>query len=119
MSLTEKRQRAVQTRSRLPLMERCKLMGINRSGVYYKPKITSALNEQLMRTIDQCFMAHPYYGVARMTTYLKEDLGYQINEKRVRKTISSNASKNHLCQAQTTLRDKANCHYPYLLADSK
>ncbi|MEZ4845338.1 MAG: IS3 family transposase [Bacteroidia bacterium] len=119
MSLTEKRQRAVQTRSRLPLMERCKLMGINRSGVYYKPKITSALNEQLMRTIDQCFMAHPYYGVARMTTYLKEDLGYQINEKRVRRLYRQMRLKTIYAKPKTTLRDKANCHYPYLLGGLK
>ena len=36
MSLAEKRQRAMQTRSRLPLDERCKLMSISRSGIYYK-----------------------------------------------------------------------------------
>lgn len=43
MSLAEKRQRAMQTRSRLPLDERCKLMSISRSGIYYKPKKASAL----------------------------------------------------------------------------
>jgi predicted DNA-binding transcriptional regulator AlpA len=48
MSLAEKRQRAMQTRSRLPLQERCKLMSISRSGIYYKPKKESALNERLM-----------------------------------------------------------------------
>ena len=45
MSLAEKRQRAMQTRSRLPLDERCKLMSISRSGIYYKLKKASALND--------------------------------------------------------------------------
>jgi putative transposase len=61
MSLAEKRQRAMQTRSRLPLQERCKLVGINRSGVYYKPRRESSLNERLMHAIDKYFLIHPYY----------------------------------------------------------
>jgi putative transposase len=115
MSLAEKRQRAVQTRSRLSLQDRCNLMRINRSGVYYKPKRTSVLNERLMRAIDQCFLEHPYYGVARMTTYLNKDMGYCVNEKRVRRLYRQMNLKTIYARPKTTLRDKASYIYPYLL----
>ena len=119
MSLAEKRQRAMQTRSRLPLQDRCKLMSISRSGVYYKPKKESALNERLMRAIDKYFLAHPYYGVARMTTYLNKDLGYQVNEKRVRRLYHQMNLRTIYARPRTTLRDKASYIYPYLLTGLK
>ena len=115
MSLAEKRQRAAQRRSRLPLKERCKLLSINRSGMYYKPKGESMLNEQLMRAIDACFLRHPYYGVPRMTTYLNKDLGYRVNQKRVRRLYQLMNLKTIYARPRTTVRDKASYIYPYLL----
>ena len=119
MSLAEKRQRAMQTRSRLPLQERCKLMSISRSGVYYKPKKESALNERLMQAIDKCFLAHPYYGVARMTTYLNMDLDYPVNENRVRRLYHQMNLRTIYTRQRTTVRDKASYIYPYLLTGLK
>ena len=42
-----------------------------------------AINLNLMRLIDEKFIDCPFYGVPRMTTWLKEDKGYSINHKRI------------------------------------
>ena len=36
-----------------------------------------------MRLIDEQHMKYPFYGVPRMTTYLRKDLGLLVNHKRV------------------------------------
>ena len=82
MSTTEKRQKVVKSHPRLSLEKQCKILQIHRSGLYYTPKGESPLNLTLMNIIDKQFLKHPYYGVERMTDYLKLDLGYCINIKR-------------------------------------
>src|SRR5690554_5920725 len=45
MSTADKRQQAVKTYPGLSLSKRCKILGVSRSTIYYKPKGESALNE--------------------------------------------------------------------------
>jgi putative transposase len=87
MSSTVRRQLVVLSHPRLSLSKQCTILDISRSSVYYKPRGESALNEQLMKHIDRYFLLHPYYGVERMTDYLNMDLGYRVNEKRVRRAV--------------------------------
>jgi len=67
MSTTEKRQALVTSHPRLSLSKQCKILDIQRSSIYYKPRGESGLNQQLMNCIDRYFLEHPYYGVERMT----------------------------------------------------
>ena len=85
MSTTERRQKVVKSHPRLGLVQQCELLGIHRSGLYFRPKSESVLNLELMKEIDAYFLEHPYYGVERMTDYLNLDLGYRVNVKRVRR----------------------------------
>jgi putative transposase len=85
MSSTERRQLVVSSHPRLSLSKQCTILNISRSNIYYKPKGESTLNEQLMKHIDRYFLLHPYYGVERMMDYLNMDLGYRVNEKRLRR----------------------------------
>ncbi|WP_170845820.1 IS3 family transposase [Parapedobacter composti] len=41
-----------------------------------------------MKAIDRKFLDCPFYGVERMTAYLKMDLGYSVGEKRIRRLRS-------------------------------
>ncbi|WP_443020430.1 IS3 family transposase [Sphingobacterium sp. SYP-B4668] len=38
-----------------------------------------------MNAIDHKFLDCPFYGVERMTDYLRQDLGYFVGQKRVRR----------------------------------
>ena len=68
-----------------------------------------------MSKIDQYFLEHPYYGVERMTDYLNMDLGFRVNVKRVRRLYQLMRLNTIYCKPRTTIRDKANYIYPYLL----
>jgi putative transposase len=117
MSTTQRRLRVVKSHPRLSLFRQCELLNISRSNQYYVPKGESQLNLQLMRAIDECFMEHPYYGVERMTVYLNKDLGYRVNEKRIRRLYRVMRLETIYCYPKTTVRDKASYIYPYLLRD--
>lgn len=115
MSTTERRQLVVSAHPRVSLTKQCEFLDISRSSVYYKPKGQSALNEVLMKHIDRHFLEHPYYGVKRMTEYLNKDLGYRVNEKRVRRLYKIMNLKTIYPKPITTKRDPLTYKYPYLL----
>jgi len=115
MSSTERRQLVVVSHPRLSLSKQCDILDISRSSIYYKPRGQNALNEQLMKHIDRYFLIHPYYGVERMTDYLNMDLGYRVNEKRVRRLYKLMNLKTIYARPSTTKRDPEKYIYPYLL----
>ena len=119
MSTTQKRQKVVRSHPRLSLAQQCKILEIHRSGLYYKPKGESPLNLKLMKAIDKQFLAHPYYGVERMTDYLKLDLRYRVNVKRIRRLYKIMGLQTIYDKPKTTIKDKTSYVYPYLLKDLK
>ena len=47
---------------RLSIVRQCELVGISRSGFYHRPASESTMKLELMRLIDEPFMATPRYG---------------------------------------------------------
>lgn len=119
MSTTERRQKVVKSHPRLGLVQQCKILSIQRSGLYYRPRSEGVLNLKLMKEIDAHFLEHPYYGVERMTDYLNLDLGYRINIKRVRRLYMLMGLRTIYRKPRTTIRDPESYKYPYLLRDLK
>jgi putative transposase len=68
------------------LRQQCGLLGTNRSSLYYQPQGESDENLLLMRLLDEQYTQTPYYGVFKMTAYLRT-LGHVVNEKRVRRLL--------------------------------
>jgi putative transposase len=62
----------------LSISDRCEILGIHRSGLYYHTRGESALNMQLMNIIDREFFDKPFYGVRRMKHHLRL-MGYPVN----------------------------------------
>jgi putative transposase len=115
MSSTEKRQKIDKTHPRLSLQKQSELVSIHGSSIYYQPKGVSVLNQELMKEIDKYFLEHLYYGVEGMTTYLNMDLGYNVTIKRVRRLYNKMGLQTIDRAARTTVRNKAEYVYPYLL----
>jgi putative transposase len=65
-----------------------------------------------MKYIDRQFLLHPYYGVERMTAYLNLDLGYRVNEKRIRRLYRIMSLKTIYAKTKTTTRDPEKYIYP-------
>jgi putative transposase len=92
----------------------CELLGLARSTAYYQPKPESEENLALMRLLDEQYTQTPFYGVRRMTEWLRAE-GYGVNPKRVRALLR----KMGLCAIypapKTTTANLQHRIYPYLL----
>ena len=98
---------------KIPVSRQCELLGLGRSSLYYRPSCDESYNEHLMQLIDGEYTRHPFYGVPRMTVYLRRK-GHLVNLKRIRRLMGLEAiypkSKRNL-----SLPEKAHKKYPYLL----
>lgn len=116
MSLDEKRSLISPDYKKMSISKQCKILGLSRSSLYFKPKGESALNQQLMKVIDRKFLECPFYGVKRMVAYLKYDLGYlHIGENRVRNLYKKMAIETLYPKPKLSKADRTAYKYPYLL----
>jgi putative transposase len=70
----------------ISIHRQCDLIGLNRSSWYYQAAQETPENERLMQLIDQQFTKTPFYGVRRMTAWLRLQ-GNAVNPKRVRRLM--------------------------------
>lgn len=118
MSTMEKRGLVSPKYSALSVSAQCKLIGLQRSSYYFKPRGESLLNQRLMKAIDRKFLECPFYGVERMTDHLR-GLGYHVGVKRVRRlyrlmNLRTIYPKRNLSKTKAT-----DYKYPYLLKGLK
>ena len=71
----------------ISIQRQCELVGLVRSMWYYQPKLESLEDLHLMKLLDEKYMERPYFGVLRMTEWLKKKLKEQINPKHVRRLL--------------------------------
>lgn len=101
---------------KMSVKRQCELLEVCRSSFYYVPQQEGSENQELMKLIDKQYMETPFYGVLRMTEYLRE-LGHRVNPKRIRRLYQlmdlhaigprPNTSKPHKGDGHTI--------FPYLL----
>ena len=70
----------------IPIYRQCELLGLARSTYYYDSQRQDSYNQMLMGLIDEQFTRIPFYGVPRMTAWLKLQ-GQEVNHKRVRRLM--------------------------------
>lgn len=98
----------------IPIDRQCVLLGISRSAYYYQAAEIDPLDLVLMKQIDEQYTRTPFYGVLRMTAWLRRG-GHRVNPKRVRRLmrlmgLEAIYPKPNLSQAAA-----AHPKYPYLL----
>jgi putative transposase len=89
-------------------------LGINRSSLYYSPKVESDENLEIMRLLGRQYLFTPFYGYRKMTVWL-ENHNYWVNEKRVRRLMKLVNWKTIFREPRTTICNKEHKKYPYLL----
>jgi len=82
--------------------------------VYYEPKEESEENEALMRLLDEQYTQTPFYGVRRMTAWLRGE-GYVVNPKRVSRLIRKMGLWAIYPGPSTSKPGAGHRIYPYLL----
>ncbi|MFD2671787.1 IS3 family transposase [Marinicrinis sediminis] len=102
--------------ARIHMKRQCKLLSINRTSMYRKPKKKqpSDVNIQLMHLIDEIYTRHPYFGYRRMTACLQER-GFSVNVKRVRRLMKIMGLEAIYPKPNLSKRLHAKYCRPYLL----
>jgi len=115
MSLDQKRHLVSRENAPMSILKQCELLEIHRSGIYYKPKLESILNLKLMRMIDEKFIYSPFYGVQRMTTWLRYDMGCIVNHKCIERLYKVMGLQTIFPKKNLSKRNQKHKIYPYLL----
>ncbi len=106
------------THRKITIKRQCELLGLSRSGWYYRSIGESELNLTLMRMIDEQYTRIPFYGSPKMTAWLRRQ-GYQVNHKRVERLMNLMGLHAAQPRANTSRKHPENKIYPYLLAGVK
>jgi putative transposase len=104
------------TDRRVSLVRQCRLVGINRSSLYYRPKAPDEPTLELMRRIDEQYLKTPFYGSRKMTVWLREQ-GYAVGRDRVRRLMRLLGLEVIYQKPRTSKPAAGHKIYPYLLRD--
>ena len=102
----------------LSLVRQCALLGLARSSLYYQPRGVSEENLGLMRLLDEQYTRTPFYGIRRMTAWLKGQ-GHEVNHKRVCRLMATMGLETIYPKPRTSQPSLEHRVYPYLLRDVK
>jgi putative transposase len=82
ISVEQKRALVAAGHPQLSLRRQCALLGLARGSWYDQPRGPSVEAVELRRLLDEQYTATPFYGIRRMTAWLRSR-GYAVNPKRV------------------------------------
>lgn len=118
MSRAEKRAMITPGHPTLSVAQQCALVGLSRSGFYYRSVNDNASDLALMELIDRQFLEPPWYGSRRLTAVLRR-AGHTVNRKRVRRLMGVMGLQVIWQKPNTSKPHPAHKVYPYLLRDLK
>jgi len=118
LTVEQKRKAIEPGHKKISIYRQCELLSLSRSGLYYKRKSETEYNELLMKLIDKQYIETPFYGIDKMTEWLRRQ-GHHVNHKRVRRLMRQmglEAVYPHR-KRSLSIADKQHKIYPYLLRD--
>lgn len=98
----------------IAVSRQCELLGLCRSSYYYSSQQDDSYNLLLMRLIDEQFTRTPFYGVPKMTAWLRS-VGYRVNHKRIRRLIRLMGLEAIYPKPRLSQSHPEHKIYPYLL----
>jgi putative transposase len=116
ISVDEKRALVDEQHEQISLSRQCELLELSRASLYYSPRSISSVNLLLMRLLDEQYTRCPFYGVERMTAWLRA-AGYEVNQKRVRRLLRIMGLEALYPKPRLSQPGVAQQLYPYLLKD--
>src|SRR5215831_15632418 len=114
MSAVERRALVDHSDPALSVVAQCRLLKIARSTLYYCPVPVSEDDLELMRRMDELYLAAPFYGSRRMTAVLRSH-GLLVNRKRVRRLMHLMGLEAIYQKPNTSRGHPEHKVYPYLL----
>jgi putative transposase len=98
----------------ISIARQCELVGLSRSSFYYNAQGEGAENLQLMRLLDEQYTRTPFYGIRRMTAWLRQQ-GYTVNAKRVARLLRTMGLETIYPKPRRSQPHPERRLYPYLL----
>ena len=102
------------THSHLSVRRQCALLGLAAASYYYQAAPESAENLLYQRLLDEEYTAHPFYGVRKMTVWLRLQ-GHLVGPKRVRRLLRAMGLMAVYPKPRLSLNPLAHQRFPYLL----
>jgi putative transposase len=100
---------------KLSIARQCELLGLARASYYHRPDTEeSDENLQLMRVIDEVYLAHPYFGSRGMSRWLRKQ-GYCVNRKRAQRLMALMGLEAIYRKPNLSKKHASNPIFPYLL----
>lgn len=96
------------------IARQCALLGLHRSGLYYKPAAESTENLEILRKLDEQYLRTPFFGTRRLRRWLMRQ-GYRINRKRMQRLMGIWGWQTLYRRPRTTIPEPGVHKYPYLL----
>ena len=118
LASSKERKALLDTRLTMSLNSQCKLLGINKSSLYYQPvkPFSKSTEIQMLDAINNIYSDFPSYGHRRITKQLQQD-GYNVGKKLVKKAMRYMGIEAIYPKPKTTTANKEHYKYPYLLKD--
>ena len=104
----------VEREGALSLSRQCRLLGLSRAALYYRPVEMGAYQLKLMALIDRQYLRTPFYGSRRMTVWLREQ-GHRVNRKRVKRLMQLMGLEAIYQRPRASRPAPEHRVYPYLL----
>ena len=98
----------------LSIVAQCRMLRVARSTLYYRRTSVSLDDLQVMRRMDEQYLATPFYGARRMVAVLRR-AGYAVNRERVRRLMRLMGIEALYQKPNTSRRHPEHKVYPYLL----
>jgi putative transposase len=98
----------------ISVSRQCELLDLSRSSYYYASERDDSYNELLMNLIDEQFTKTPFYGVPKMTAWLKIQ-GHPVNHKRIRRLMRLMGLEAIYPKRKLSQANPEHKKYPYLL----
>ena len=96
--------------------KQCLLLDINRSTLDYKPVGIRPRDREMMNLLDAEYTEHPFYGVRKMTVWLRLQ-NHRVGPKRVRRLLRSMGLMAVYPKPRLSCNPLGHKRFPYLLKD--
>jgi len=101
----------------ISICRQCELLDLSGASYYYQSERDDGYNLLLMKLIDKQFTRTPFYGVPKMTAWLNNREGHQVNRKRIRRLMRLMGLEAIYPKRRLSIPNPDHKTYPYLLRD--
>jgi len=106
----------IERESELSILHQCKLLGLCRSSLYYRPQPVSAADLALMRRIDELHLEYPFLGARKLARMLTRE-GVAVGRRHVGSLMRLMGIEAIYRKRRTSLPGQGHPVYPYLLGN--